>query len=52
MPRVLTYTEGNTEASEKGEDVEVHRSPQAVACGKRCVEELGKPQERLDEVRR
>jgi hypothetical protein len=27
-----------------GEDVEVRRSPQAVACRKRCVVELGKPQ--------
>ncbi len=35
----------------EGEDVKVHRSPQAVACRKRCVEELGKPQEFLDEVR-
>jgi hypothetical protein len=27
-----------------GEDVEVRRSPQAVACKKRCAVELGKPQ--------
>jgi len=27
-----------------GEDVEVRRSPQAVACRKRCGVELGKPQ--------
>jgi hypothetical protein len=26
-----------------GEDVEVHRSHQAVACKKRCTVELGKP---------
>jgi hypothetical protein len=26
-----------------GEDVKVHQSPQTVACGKRCVGELGKP---------
>jgi hypothetical protein len=43
-PRVLTVAEGNTEASVIGEDVEVRRSPQAVACRKRCVGELGKPQ--------
>lgn len=44
MPRVLTYTEGNTEAPVTGEGVEVRRSPQAVACRKRYVGELGKPQ--------
>jgi hypothetical protein len=44
VPRVLTYTEGNTEASVIGEDVEAHRSHQAVACRKRCTVELGKPQ--------
>ncbi len=44
MPRVLTFTEGNTEASINGEDVEVRRSPQAVACRKRYAVELGKPQ--------
>ena len=32
-----------------GEDVEVRRSPQAVACKKRYVAELGKPQ-RLQEM--
>jgi hypothetical protein len=32
-----------------GEDVEVRRSPQAVACRKRYVGELGKPQ-RLQEL--
>jgi hypothetical protein len=31
MPRVLTYTEGNTRASVSGEDAKVRRSPQAVA---------------------
>ncbi len=36
-------TEGNTEAFDNGENVEVRRSPQAVACKKRCAEELGKP---------
>jgi len=41
-PRVLTCTEGKTEASVEGEDVEVRRSPQAVACRKRYVVELGK----------
>ena len=51
MPRVLTYTEGNTEAPNLapkvgalGKGVEVRRSPQAVACRKRCVREPGKPQ--------
>ncbi len=44
MPRVLTFTEGNTEASIIGEDVEVRRSPQAMACRKRYAVELGKPQ--------
>ena len=43
MPRVLTYTEGNTEAFVQGENVEVRRSPQAVACRKRYAVELGKP---------
>jgi hypothetical protein len=43
MPRVLTYTEGNTEAFDIGESVEVRRSHQAVACKKRCAVELGKP---------
>jgi hypothetical protein len=31
-----------------GEAVQVRRSPQAVACRKRGVEELGKPQRLLD----
>jgi hypothetical protein len=44
MPRVLTCTEGNTEAFDIGENVEVRRSPQAMACKKRCAVELGKPQ--------
>jgi len=44
MPRVLTYTEGNTEAFVTDENVKVRRSPQAVACKKRCTVELGKPQ--------
>ncbi len=48
-PRVLTVAEGNTEASVTGEDVEVRRSPQAVACKKRCAVELGKPQ-RFQEI--
>ena len=43
MPRVLTYTEGNTEAFVTGESVEVRRSHQAVACRKRYAVELGKP---------
>jgi len=48
-PRVLTYTEGYTEASVKGtkvsalgKGVEVRRSHQAVACKKRYTVELGK----------
>jgi hypothetical protein len=49
-PRVLTFTEGNTEASDKGEGVEVRRSPQAVARGKRYVRELGKSHSFLTEV--
>jgi len=49
MPRVLTCTEGNTEAFDTGENVEVRRSHQAVACKKRYVVELGKPQ-RLQEL--
>jgi len=49
MPRVLTCAEGNTEAFVIGENVEVRRSHQAVACKKRCAVELGKPQ-RLQEV--
>jgi len=44
MPRVLTYTEGNTEAFTNGKNVEVRRSHQAVACKKRYAVELGKPQ--------
>ena len=47
MPRVLTHTEGNTEASVEGEGVEIWRSPQAVACKKRYVVEPRKPQEFL-----
>ena len=43
MPRVLTCTEGNTEAFIIGENVEVRRSHQAVACRKRYAVELGKP---------
>ena len=44
MPRVLTITEGNTRSSANGLDVKVRRSPQAVACRKRYVVELGRPQ--------
>jgi hypothetical protein len=33
-----------------GEDVEVRRSPQAVACRKRYVVELGKPQRLQEKV--
>ena len=42
MPRVLTYTEGKTEAFVKGENVEIRRSHQAVAYRKRYAVELGK----------
>jgi hypothetical protein len=48
MPRVLTLTEGNTRSSMNGKDVKIHRSPQAVACRKRYVEELGKPRKLLN----
>jgi hypothetical protein len=34
-----------------GEDVEVRRSPQAVACRKRYVGELGKPQRLQENVK-
>jgi hypothetical protein len=44
MPRVLTFTEGNTEAFVIGKNVKVRRSPQAVACKERYAVELGKPQ--------
>ncbi len=37
------YTEGNTEAFDIGENMEIRRSPQAVACRKRYAVELGKP---------
>jgi len=49
MPRVLTCAEGNTEAFTNGENVEIRRSPQAVACEKRYAVELGKPQ-RFQEI--
>ena len=45
---MLTIAEGNTEASVYGEDVEVRRSPQAVACRKRYVGEPGKPRRAPD----
>ena len=44
-PRGLTSTEGNTRASDGGEDAKVRRSPQAVACRNRCAQELGKSHE-------
>ncbi len=54
MPRVLTCTEGNTEAPDqmRGEGVEIRRSHQAVACEKRYIEEPGKPRKLLVEVNR
>jgi len=51
-PRVLTFTEGNTEATEMAMVVEVRRSPQAVACRKRYTEEPRKPQWLLAEEKR
>jgi hypothetical protein len=35
----------------QGKCVDVRRSPQAVACRKRDVRELGKPRRLLEEVR-
>ena len=46
--RVLTIAEDNTRASANGLDVKVRRSPQAVACRKRYVVELGRPQKLRD----
>ena len=43
MPRVLTCPKA-TRSLRKGEEVEVRRSPQAVACRKRYAVEPGKPQ--------
>jgi len=43
MARVLTFTEANTKHPALVMDVAVRRSPQAVACRKRCAVELGKP---------
>jgi hypothetical protein len=42
MARALTHPKP-TRSVRKGEDAKVRRSPQAVACRKRCVEELGRP---------
>jgi hypothetical protein len=42
MARVLTCSKP-TRSTREGEGVEVRRSPQAVACRKRYVEELGRP---------
>jgi hypothetical protein len=47
----LNVLEGSTKRSVHGESVEVRRSPQAVACRKRDVRELGKPRRLLEEVR-
>ena len=41
FPYGVLYTEVKTEASAKGKDVEGLRTPQAVACTKRCIQELG-----------
>jgi hypothetical protein len=43
MPRVFTLPKA-TRTLRQGEEGEVRRSPQAAACRKRGVEELGKPQ--------
>jgi hypothetical protein len=43
----LNAPEGNMRASDDGEDAQVRRSPQAVACRKRDVKELGRPQRLL-----
>ena len=48
MSRVLTLAEDNTEASINGKDVEIRRSPQAVARKKRYTVELGKLQRLLN----
>jgi hypothetical protein len=42
LPRVLTCPKA-TRSLRLGEEVEVRRSPQAAACRKRNVRELGKP---------
>jgi len=51
MPRVLTLLKAIRNAR-IGEGVEVRRSPQAVACSKRYVRELEKPQRLLADVKR
>ena len=43
MPRVLTVTEGNTRSTVMAREIEIRRSPQAVACRKRYVRNLGSP---------
>ncbi|MGH8654428.1 MAG: hypothetical protein ACREYE_20680, partial [Gammaproteobacteria bacterium] len=48
MARVLTCPKP-TRNTRNGEGVEVRRSPQAVACRKRYVEELGRPHRLLPE---
>ena len=40
---MLTDTEGNTRLTVKGEVMKDWRSYKAVACTKRCTQELGKP---------
>src|SRR5215471_8099303 len=47
MPRVLTLPKA-TRTLRQGEEGEVRRRPQAVACRKRGVEERGKPPTLLD----
>jgi hypothetical protein len=49
-PRVVTCTEGNTRSSVNGEDVKDRRSSQAVACMKRCRQELGRPIQLLGNI--
>ena len=43
MARVSTPPKPTRSIRASGEDVEICRSPQAVACRKRYVEELGRP---------
>ena len=46
-PRVFTHTAGHTRPAVMGEDGKVRRSPQAMACRKRDVEERGRPPQLL-----
>ena len=46
-PRVFTHTAGHTRPAVMGEDGKGRRSPQAMACRKRDVEERGRPPQLL-----